>query len=473
MLGARVNVDGQTIRGDWDGTETVAVANITIAWGRDSLYDETEPDTCTLYVIDPTGDWLGASKRTGSKLEVYQVANSRRVFLGAVSGTDMRQIKVVNPKTGQREPRWFVKLTASGRLGALSESVFPGEMGAESLEGLGGWGESNINSLQEKYLSRGMSTIVSDIGRAPSVGDSSVLVRRMNQVTASERANSLDLVARIYRAGEPLGFVNYDPETNAIACGITADAGTLRLVYSGGVTQIAPTGSNSVAVSADLVAVNDSDDASTAAGDSVDAVSVAYVWYGKDPKLTDGAQKRTVYIDSLIERTTDRNATSNTHRVLEIDSQLMNLQQSEFGYDVGPTNKAPGWLADGIVAKVNTLNGQLRLPPVTFDEKRLPLDSDALTWSFLRPVHDGRAIYFTGSKYNTLAGAGPMFQIIGGTLTFDGAWSHEVTLAPAVGNAARADLSIGDLFGSTSAATLGSFDSPIRLGDFATISQGL
>lgn len=471
MLGARVIIDGQTIRGDWDGTETVAVANISITWGRDSLYDDTEPDTCTLYVIDPTGDWLGASKRTGSDVAVFQAANNRRVFLGAVSGTEMRQIKVVSPKTGQRELRWFVKLTASGRLGALSESVFPGEMGAESLEGLGGWGEDYINEIQPKYLARGMGTIVADIGRVPDLDAALNVGRRMNQVAASKRANSLDLIARLYRAGEPLGFVSYDPATNAVSCGITAQASPLRLVYSGGVTRIAGTGSNAVTVPADKVAVSDTDDASTAARDSIDAVSVAYVWYGKDPKLTDGAQKRTVYIDGLVERATARNAGSSTHRVFEIDSQLMALQQSEFGYDVTRYNRSPGWLADAVVAKVNTLNGQLRLPPVRFDEKRLPLGSDNLTWSFLRPVFDGRAIYFAGSKYNALVGAGPMYQIVGGTLTFDGSWCHEVRLAPAVGNT-TGDLTLAQLFG-TSAATLGSLDPSIRLGDLATVSQGL
>jgi len=343
-------------------------------------------------------------------------------------------------------------------------------MGAESLEGLGGWGEDAINNMPAKYLQRGMSTIVADIGWASSHADG--VARRMNQVPASARANSLDLIARLYRAGEPLGFVNYDPATNVVSQGVTAQASGLRLVYSGGVTQISSVASNGVVVPADRVAVSDTADATTAAGDSIDAVSVAYVWYGKDPKLSSGAQKRTVYIDSLTERPTARAATSGTHRVLEIDSQLMNLQQSEFGFDVGPTNKAPGALADEIVTKVDTLNGQLRLPPVRFMEKRLPLGSDALTWSFFRPVHDGRTIYFPGSKYNRLRGAGPMFQIIGGTLTFDGAWQHEVTLAPAVGNAPGA-LTIAALFGTTSAATIGSFDPSVRLGDLDNITQGL
>jgi len=65
-----------------------------------------------------------------------------------------------------------------------------------------------------------------------------------------------------------------------------------------------------------------------------------------------------------------------------------------------------------------------------------------------------------------------MFQIIGGTLTFDGAWQHEVTLAPAVGNAPGA-LTIAALFGTTSAATIGSFDPSVRLGDLDNITQGL
>ena len=472
MLGARLVIDGSAVRGDWDGTATVAVANIEITWGRESLYDDTEPDGCTAYVIDPTGDWLGATKRNGSTLEVFQEANNRRVFYGAVSASDMRVVNVVNPATGQREPRWFVKLSASGRLGALSESVFPGEMGAESLEGLGGWGEDYINEIQPKYLSRGMGTIVADIGRVPDIAESLNVGRRMNQVAASQRATSLDLIARLYRAGEPLGFANYDPATNAVTCGITAAAGGLRLTYAAGVTSVVPIGDNVVAVPADRVKVGDSDDATTAAADAIDAVSVSYVWYGKDPKLTSGSQKRTVYIDQLIEQPTARAAASATHRVLEVDSQLMSLQQSEFGYDVTRYNRAPAWLAASIVAKVNTLNGQLRLPPVTFLEKRLPLASDALTWSFLRPVHDGRALYFPGSKYNTLPGAGPMYQIVGGTLRFDGSWSHEVTLAPAVGNGTGA-LTIAGLFGTTSAATIGSFDSSIRLGDLDSITQGL
>ncbi len=343
-------------------------------------------------------------------------------------------------------------------------------MGETSLEGLGGWGESDINNLPERYLARGMATIVSGIGEVPPPPNG--IGRRMNQVTASKRATSLDLIARNYRAGEPLGFVNYDPDTNAVTCGITAAASGLRLVYSGGTVAVVPQGANAVSVPADRVAVSATEDASTKAGESVDAVSVAYVWYGVDPKLSSGSQKRTVYIDSLLERATARNATSATHRVLEIDSQLMNLQQSEFGYDVSTYNRAPGWLADGIVAKVNTLNGQLRMPPVTFREKRLPLATDALTWSFLRPVHDGRAIYFPGSKYNRLMGAGPMFQIVGGTLSYDGTWSHEVTLAPAVGNVAG-DLTIAAALGGGGDATIASLSADIRAGDLATITQGL
>ncbi|MBF4613276.1 hypothetical protein [Curtobacterium sp. VKM Ac-1376] len=473
-FGVQLLLSGRTIASKWDGTRMVALNDLSIVWGREDAYDAAEPGTLSASVIDPTGDWITGETLGGQKIAVVRtsaILGDLIVFRGRISKASATRRRVFNPVTKTRDPVWVVNISAGDRLAEAASTILTGEMGEKSVEGPGGWGEQNPVTRMTNLFDRGAGRVFSAYDTVPSEANSQgTILRRMHGQSASDQRTLLELIEQVYRL-VPLGVVNYDPDANAVRIGSYAKASSINLVYTGGVVRFdLPSGR---AVSADRVAVPDGLAVESTSAEAIDIVQVSYTWYGADPNLSAGQQKRVIYTGGIRQEKTARGATSDSNRILKYDTEAMFLDPDEYAADsvVPYINRTPGWLAEQIVGIVDTINGQLRLPTVRLDDRRFPLDA-ATSDVLYRPFQLKTALYFTGSVFNTLPNAGPQYQPIGGTLRYDRGWTHDLVMTPAQPRTIT-DPDIAAVFGTTSAAQLGQFDPDIRLGDLANVTTGL
>lgn len=470
MMGARVTVNGETLASRYDGVSITALAGLSFDWGRESIYEEVDPGILRFRVVDRDGTWSTDAQRVGQAVTVERTGPDAVIFRGTIASAKAKREKVRNPSTRVREPVWIVEVQAASTLADLGMAVFAGNSGTNTVEGVGGWSEGGPTGRINTLLAAGANSIVSDIERPNLLnGMNPPITSRLRAVDAKDGATALELVETIYKC-RPLGFVDYDPETNAISLGKLSVASNVVLTYTGGRTSIVlPTGR---VIDARKVATPEGYQAQTTVADAIDVVEHDYSWYGKDPALSAGSQKRTTYLSRMATALT-RRANGRTRRVLKIDAGLIELDPSEFAAgSVDEFNRATGWLLAEVVKVVDSVNNQLRLPVLRFDDRRLPLEDAGLVALAFTPYTQTQPLYFAGSVFNALQNAGPQYQVIGGTFTYDKGWTHDVNVAPCR-TTAREPLSIAALFGSTSASSWASYDDTIRLADLDTITQGL
>jgi hypothetical protein len=462
--GARLRIGGVLLPSEWDGSSLVAADGIAIRWGRTRPYDDPEPSVLTATIIDRTGAFISEQARIGQPVTVEMVDPARVMFRGSISKPTARRRRVFNPHAQANETVWVVTITAVDPLAALSMAIFPGDATDGMREGAGGWGEIGVPTRLARIFSLGVSGIVSGLDPVPEADPN--IGRSMSGQLAADARTALELIQQAYR-GQPLGMAAYDPATDMVRLVSFTTSSTAHLALASGVVKLdLPTGE---VVPASRVGV-DGYHLDSTVDTAIDAVQVSYVWYGKDPNLSAGAQKRTIYVDGFTEGRTAR-YDARTRRVLKIATQFMTFDPGEYvPGSVDRFNRFPGWLRDQVVAIVNKLNGQLAMPALSFDADRVPLPAD-LEDLIYRPVAPGVPLYFAGSVFNGIAGAGPQFQIIGGTLTYDDGWRHTVTVC-ATGPGTPSTLTLSQLVTNPTVA-LEDFDPDITLADLGYVTIGL
>lgn len=466
--GARVRIGYTPVASGWDGSSLVAADGISIRWGRTRPYDDPEPSILTLSIIDRTGKFITETARVGQPVTVEMIDPARVMFRGTITKPKATRRRVFNPKLQAHETVWLVTITATDPLAGLGMAIFPGDATDGMVEGAGGWGEIVPNTRLSRVYNAGASGIVSGFDPVPDIAANPPIARMMYGQKAEHARTALELVQQAYR-GVPLGVAGYDPDTDLVRLTRFTESAPVRLVLVDGVVTIQLDGGT--VVPASRVGVSGYDLESTV-DSAIDAVQVSYFWYGKDPAVQPGTTnvKRTIYTEGFIEARTAR-YDARTRRVLKIATQFITFDPTEFvAGSRDAYNRFPTWLRDQVTAIVNKLNGQLRMPALTFDAKRAPLTA-ALEALIYRPVAPGVPLYFAGSVFNGMAGVGPQFQIIGGTLTYDDGWAHEVTVC-ATGPGAGSTLTVAQIV-TNPAPTLGDFDPDVSLADLGQVSIGL
>lgn len=471
MLGIQVLIGGHEVTGRYDGTAVKAVRSVKFDWGRQRPYDRADPATLSMSVIDRAGDWATRTDLAGQSIIVSRTGPDRVMFRGSIASARARRTVLQNPVTGSREPVWIADLTASSTTADLAASVFTGPAGVTTREGLGGWSEQAGGGRRQDILNAGASALISEIQPLnqsdPGRPDTGTVVFRLASVAAARAVNTLELIETLY-SHSPLAAVDIDPATLSVRPARFTTASAVRLQLVAGIVRLVLASAR--IIPAKSVLTPQGREIESTVSESIDLVQVNYEWYGKDPDLSAGSQKRTTYLSQAIQRATSR-PKGGARRVLKIDPGLIVLDPSEFGYDVSPTNRAPGWVLDNAVALVNDLNDQNRIKGLRFDDRRAPLDA-ATTEAIYTPLVSATPVYFAGSVFNGIPNAGPQFQIIGGTFTYDKGWTHDVHLAPVRRYAAPSNLTLAQLFGSSS-ARLNQFEPNLTLDDLATANQGL
>ncbi|MBZ4486284.1 hypothetical protein [Microbacterium sp. cx-55] len=464
--GARVTIGRNVVTSSWDGSNLVALDGLKIVWGRTDPYDDPEPSLLTLRLLDRTGVFVNDPTRIGQEVVVTMIDPQQVVFRGAIAKPKATRRRVYNPLLGADETVWIVTLTAVDPLAALGMAVYPGDAIDGWVEGAGGWPEVSPNQRLDRLYAAGASGLVDGFEAVQDIAGTPVVARRVHGQAAADARTALELLRQVYR-GVPLGVANYDPATHMVTIGRFADSSPVSLTYSGGIVRLALGTGHIVPASRVGVSGYDLESSVDAA---IDAVQVGYWWYGNDPNMTSGSQRRTVWTQGFIEARTNR-YDPRTRRVLKVDTEYMRFQLDLYGPGVmDPFNRFPAWLLDQVTRIVNKLNGQLRVPRLTFDADRAPLPA-ALEAVLYRPTAQAVPLYFAGSVFNGMPMVGPQFQIIGGTLTYEDGWRHEVSVC-STGPAPAATLTVAQLV-TNPAPTLSDFDPDISLADLGQVTTGL
>lgn len=468
ITGIRVSIGGQTVASSWDGSTIVAAGDVSIRWGRPDPYADPDPSLLTLTLVDRAGTFINDPARIGQAVIVEMLDPARVVFRGTLAKPRAQRRRVHNPLTAADEAVWTVTLTAVDPLAALASAVFTGDARDGWVEGAGGWSEVTVNQRIDMVWNRGVSALVSGIDHVPDIAATPQVARRMRGQLASSARTALELIQQAFR-GVPLGVTGYNPTSDGVTLTGFTDSAIVSLARVDGKVTLQLGGAGYV-VPASHVGVTDYTLESEAAN-AIDAVQVSYHYYGTDPSVQAGntGVKRTMYTEGFVEARTDR-YDARSRRVLKVDTQFITFDSSLYGGGMTEFNRFPAWLLQRVTAIVNKLNGQLRVPHLIFHARRMPLPA-ALEDLIYQPVAPGVPLYFAGSVFNGMTAVGPQFQIIGGTLRYDGDWSHEVTVC-ATGSASPSTLALTEIVADTT-TTLNDFDPDVSLADLTHVSIGL
>lgn len=468
--GAAVSIGGLQFPDAWDGSALIALDRIQIDWGRESPYDDANPATCQVKILDRYGDWFSEVSRIGEDVQIVRTgANSRRVFWGQVTEVEAERVYLVNPQTDREEAVWIVTLSVQDKLGMAGGTVVEGPMGYNSYEGSGGWGEAGPVTRAGQMLARGALDVFSGGHQIPEDDLPSNVRTTLHGIKGRDSPTVLELLHTIGRT-RPLGAVEYVPSTDLVRRVQYALSTGVRFTRVNGLIVVAGIGST-VVVPASSVATEDGYNLTSTVQDAIESITVTGFYYGRDSLNSDGGIE---YKD-----TTQTRAVSGSNmgtRNVTVDSSIMSFDESFYpAGQVDNFNRGKPWLSDQMALAARRLNGWMHYPELTLNHPVLPDLPATVADQAIDTVTSPSAWYLSGSVYAGITTVPPQVQMIGGVLTYEaGNWTQKPVLIPAVDGTVGAPPSLSNavLFGN-STATWADFDPTVTWADFGNVTQGL
>lgn len=478
-----VTINGVAVAGSWDGSTLVALDGLTIHWGRTDLFAETEPAQMTVSIIDPTGSWATNNDLIGQPIVVERATPTTKVFRGRVADIDITALKVQNPVTGNYDRVWRTDLQCTDPLTDLAQAIAAGA-GLNYVTNIGyvpngGWAKQNTPALRvAEMFTAGAGEFVDSIqapalpaaivGPAPGGGT----VARTPGVAYHPEPdhNFLELIERLYKY-VALARVSYDPVTHGIVMGMPADNDGMALVLVAGKMTIVPVAG--LSIPANTVIMTDEITVNSGVDSAIDAVK--FDWYA--PALYNTDEKD--HWETIQINTTRFSRAQRGRRYLTVASDLDALGGGSYYTTVDSRAIWALNMATALAAVIDEVNGRFSVPEgLRLDLRRFTYDAAVVALALDTKTHtDG--IYFPFSILNPLENVGPMFQVIGGTLTWHNAkrgstlpagWTHDLQLAPTTG--ALLNVSMANLV-TSSIPTMADFDPLLTMGELGNVTIGL
>ncbi|PMQ21376.1 hypothetical protein [Glutamicibacter arilaitensis] len=182
------------------GTSHIALDGLSIDWGNDERFEDIQPSTLTMSIIDPTGDWAGNQVLPGQDLKVaYQWWTgtewvNRYMFRGMITTANMAPRKW--EKEANEDHGYYVSIVATDRVGQLG-NVYLNFAGNTDASRVAQYRANKINEAAGNtfaYIKTSTSTMIHEV------------------YTNSSALTVLDELYRGYVATKP----EYDPYTNGI-----------------------------------------------------------------------------------------------------------------------------------------------------------------------------------------------------------------------------------------------------------------
>jgi hypothetical protein len=466
-----IYIGGVYVAGGGNGTALVAIDRLTIDWGRSEIYSEPDPATLTLVVLDPTGEWSSSRDMIGQLVEIYRAAPDIRMYRGRVTDLVTRPFTISDTVTGKPRRVWRTEIITADPTAELARMIVPGTGDAapsntsdtkyltawHMAQTVGPFDPSNAANDTDRVadiMSRGANQIVTAIERPATK-------RQVARHQYDEGLSLLDLVRKMYHV-DVLAHVNYDAATNALTVGRTATSSTFALTFDG-LIRFTPTAG--LTVDARTVIVSDGLNLTSTVGEGIDTVEVTHA---RTIAATNTEPWSTEYVKAPAGRTAQYSPASKGARALEIKTDMTSLP-------------AIAALTAATVAAVDGINGKFRVEGLRYDFRRFDSGNAALDALLLDTKDRPTPLYFTGSLLNRFANAGPQFQMIGASLSWEppprgssrsAGWVVDMRLAPTSRIAAPGNLKVGELV-TNAARVMGEFDPRINLSDLGNVTIGL
>jgi len=329
-------------------------------------------------------------------------------------------------------------------------------------------------ALEQQLITRGLVAGVGAARNWPDVGGSGSAYYMINGATGEDYGSSLEIIQRLYRLVKG-GHINWNPATRRIEQGYPAAGGLLALVYTGGKIIIRPQAGDAAYPPFTIdaaTAIVDEPEAYQTVAENITVIEIvggnmAYQQVtrpnapapasGTDVAWVQAAPDSEVYVYTV----PGSNNTVTTRLTLDLQ-----IASSLSGGLVSAM--------DGLNAEwnpwVQSINGKMRTPDVTFDLERWNY-GEAFERMILTLMSDRRPVFFSGSEYAELGAMARQHQIIGGRVGYKGGYYAKTKLAPAGTSATPTQLTIGQLV-TNPTPTMGDYDPSITLADWGTVSIG-
>lgn len=453
------------------GAQVVALRNlddtpgVSITWGRETVFDEVEPGTATVLVIDRTGgEWATDPARKGEQLIVIGGPADDALFRGTVADVQTEATEITLP-SGRREPVTVAIITAQDPIAALSTFVPSGPSSASAWEGTGGWPEDYANQRVNDVLEAGARRFFSDAQLALANLENGTVEARMSATKPDRNTTALDLMNAAYAMGYPLGTLTYDPALDRLQRAWLKPADTwVELREGAGGTLAVVAGPEDLTVTKiPSRHVYLDDDRLRAPAETVGAVTFEWRYWGANPHNGGNVEYREFSETRLTAAGGARMTTTYTPPFVGIE-----LEPAQFAYDVSSINRFRGWYLDQMIALLDAINGLARYPILSIDLNRPELLQTRIVWRTHQRAH---GVYFQGNRYAGHRNVPVIVEIMGGTLTYGAAgWRHDVHVGPTAAGAWQ-QLTLDQLFPADSADTFDGWADDLTFNDLAAVSR--
>lgn len=451
-----VTIGGRVIPNSWDGSGLVAVDALTFVWGRADLTDQPKATDMAAQLIDLDGSWASSPTLYGAAVTVTTALTT--VFRGTIDGISLTPTTIRNATTGRSQPAYRVTLSAVD-VTAEFEKLFPPGPGAGAFE--------NDQYGAQHHPLRSRSALATFVRSASSVLVAAVNLytgdaQSTNYVYARRDADSNVSLAAFIRnlyGSHALSWINYDPGTNAVDHGQITPITPRNLTYTNGIVALTGTGIHTVP--GDQI---DARDGAILLGLQENISAVVHTYSG----LVAGPQVAYNGTNSNTTEMAPRSYTSDSQYLASV--QGSNVHEMNCGMLQWSNFTSPSQASINTAFRFSQLNGQLRAPGMRFDLERNDYGS-ALETIFLSTKTTMESLYITGTLYAKLAGFLPHFQIIGGSLSYQGGWTFEPNMAP-TRNPKLGTLTVAQLV-TTDTPTMSQFDPDLCLADLGNLDTGV
>lgn len=462
-----VNVNGTNVSPNFSDLETpVVLAELTHQWGRSELYDPNEPGQLAFDILDPTGEFVGSGDLYQAPVTVT-LATVGMTFRGTVDQVTIKRASWTMPGSGVRQTGWRAHITATDMLASLAKTTTPGipidtnvdnDAFTRSQLGDGYWRASgNVDDINTAITKAGLDVVVKwapisegNFSAAISVGDD--LYQRV--ITAYARASDFPRNAR-YKASD-----------KTVISGTLAAPGTVVLQYASSVISTKPSSSSARSVPANTVEVDPDASVESALTHNISSIRV-YSYCVSDLGRVEfqgpSQSAPSVWGEKPTESPLD-------FPVPGVKGANQLNSQAKISWPFGEPCEDPTEYANRCIPIIQTLNGRLYSPPLTFDLERFTYPA-AVATELVGGILTDNAWTFPGSIYEPLPGYGPFFQLIGVTATYDDGWKVTGVFAPAR-DSGGSGIPINTLVTSAT-PTFNQYAEHITLATLGTVSGGI
>ena len=488
-----VFIDDVEYASAWDGDGVVALADISLVWGRQDIFEETPPTQFTVVMLDPSGIW-GTDNNLSGKPIVITRSEGRAVARGTISEIDVTRRSAQHPSTGKKIWVWAVTLTCRCVLAQLDQTylfgprpflpatTFNNADPAFPLAGpwnrpeqeAGGWQHHHSDRRLSFLMLHGLGQYVDGVDVPETVMEALDIepLTPFNWGGVFRPRARLELTAlahlqAVFRA-YPLGHVNYDPESNRIVLGTSASSGGMSLIESSGAIQLSPIAG--ISIDSSTVILDEPPTVRSTVSSAIDVVTVPFAFGDLADNITHGLSSSALTARKLEGSTTDRE--------LLIDPGFWSIQSLQNNPNARMGDAFSQALANKVRDLVDEINDKFSMPNVTFDLRRFEYDPELVeillsSFDFPTPLH------FASSIFAGIPNVAVQHQVIGGRLRWVGetvggslpaGWVLDATLAPAT---FAADIVAIDALVTAAEPTFEDFDSQITLVDLGNVTQGL